>query len=144
MKENLKILKILLDKQALYYRSLSNEEIKALSEIQKELEKKYGKVKTKDYSIKDRIKQFIERIVKHNGENAQLLMVVEETCELNKEILKYVNRGFSNRKELVKELADVLLTSFEVGYIFDVSFSELEEIWEEKIAKVEKEVLKLG
>ena len=144
MKENLKILKILLDKQALYYRSLSNEEIKALSEIQKELEKKYGKVKTKDYSIKDRIKQFIERIVKHNGEKAQLLMVVEETCELNKEILKYVNRGFSNRKELVKELADVLLTSFELSYIFDVSFSELEEIWEEKIAKVEKEVLKLG
>ena len=144
MKENLKILKILLDKQALYYRSLSNEEIKALSEIQKELEKKYGKVKAKNYSIKDRIKQFIERIVKHNGEKAQLLMVVEETCELNKEILKYVNRGFSNRKELVKELADVLLTSFEVSYIFGVSFSELEEIWEEKITKVEKEVLKLG
>ena len=41
------------------------------------------------------------------GEEAQMLMVVEEMSELMKEILKNVNRGKDNVDQIVEETADV-------------------------------------
>ena len=41
------------------------------------------------------------------GEQAQMMMVVEEMSELMKEILKNVNRGKDNLAEIIEETADV-------------------------------------
>lgn len=41
------------------------------------------------------------------GEEAQMLMVVEEMSELMKEILKNVNRGKDNVDQIVEETADL-------------------------------------
>ena len=41
------------------------------------------------------------------GKEAQILMVLEEMSELQKEILKNINRGKDNIKEIAEETADV-------------------------------------
>ena len=41
------------------------------------------------------------------GEEAQMLMVVEEMSELMKEVLKNINRKKNNLAEIIEETADV-------------------------------------
>lgn len=53
------------------------------------------------------INPVLKRALKTWGEQAQMMMVVEEMSELMKEILKNVNRGKDNLAEIVEETADV-------------------------------------
>lgn len=48
-----------------------------------------------------------ERALRTWGEQAQMLMVVEEMSELTKEILKNINRKKDNIAEIIEETADV-------------------------------------
>lgn len=44
------------------------------------------------------------------GVNAQLLMLVEEMAELQKEILKFVNRSKKNEEQIREETVDVFIS----------------------------------
>ena len=54
------------------------------------------------------------------GKNAQLLMVLEEMSELQKEILKHINRGKDNLDEIIDETADVEIMLDQLKYIFGI------------------------
>ncbi len=49
----------------------------------------------------------LKRALETWGEQAQMMMVVEEMSELMKEILKNVNRKKDNLAEIIEETADV-------------------------------------
>lgn len=49
----------------------------------------------------------LKRALETWGEQAQMLMVVEEMSELMKEILKNINRKKNNIAEIIEETADV-------------------------------------
>ena len=70
------------------------------------------------------------------GFNKQSLMAVEEMSELQKEILKNVNRGENNRDHLKEELVDVLIMLRQLVLIHDFSNEELNEIAELKTKRL--------
>ncbi len=49
----------------------------------------------------------LKRALETWGEEAQMLMVVEEMSELMKEVLKNINRKKNNIDEIIEETADV-------------------------------------
>ena len=54
------------------------------------------------------------------GKHAQLLMVLEEMSELQKEILKHINRGKDNLDEIIDDTADVEIMLDQLKYIFGI------------------------
>lgn len=54
------------------------------------------------------------------GKNAQILMVLEEMSELQKEILKNINRGKDNIKEIAEETADVFIMLEQLVHIYGI------------------------
>ncbi len=55
------------------------------------------------------------------GKHAQLLMVLEEMSELQKEILKHINRGKDNLDAIIDETADVEIMLAQLKYIFGIT-----------------------
>lgn len=71
------------------------------------------------------------------GEEAQMLMVVEEMSELMKEILKNINRKKNNIAEIIEETADVeiMLEQLKANYSIE---AEVAAYKAEKIKKIEQ------
>ncbi len=68
------------------------------------------------------------------GKHAQLLMVLEEMSELQKEILKNINRNKDNVDAIIDETADVEIMLEQLKHIYDIA-----EAVEERIpVKLEK------
>lgn len=86
--------------------------------------------------MKEKVKNFVIKMIEKNGKNKQVLVAVEEMQELSKELLKNVNRDVKNRKEILEELADVLLMSMQLITIYNIDGEEIERVWEEKIKRV--------
>lgn len=79
-------------------------------------------------------KKLLKKAIDVWGKHAQLLTLLEEMSELQKEILKNINRGKENLNELIDEAADVEIMLEQLKYIFDI-----EQAVEEKIpVKLEK------
>lgn len=79
-------------------------------------------------------KKLLKKAIDVWGKHAQLLTLLEEMSELQKEILKNINRGKENLNELIDEAADVEIMLEQLKYIFDV-----EQAVEERIpVKLEK------
>lgn len=76
----------------------------------------------------------LKRALKTWGEEAQMLMVVEEMSELMKEILKNINRKKDNIAQIVEETADV-----------EIMLEQLKENYniEDKVAAYKVEKIKL-
>lgn len=76
----------------------------------------------------------LKRALKTWGEEAQMLMVVEEMSELMKEILKNINRKKDNIAQIVEEPADV-----------EIMLEQLKENYniEDKVAAYKAEKIKL-
>ena len=70
--------------------------------------------------MKKEHEEILKKAIKTFGKNAQLLMVLEEMSELQKEILKHVNRGKDNIDEIIDETADVEIMLEQLKYIFDI------------------------
>ena len=66
------------------------------------------------------------------GSDKQALIAVEELSELQKEILKNVNRQQKNREHLKEELVDVLIMLRQLVLIYGFTLSELQEIADKK------------
>ncbi|MBE6455684.1 MAG: hypothetical protein IJO11_07420 [Alphaproteobacteria bacterium] len=54
------------------------------------------------------------------GNHAQLLMVLEEMSELQKEILKNINRRKDNVDAIIDEVADVEIMLEQLKYIYQI------------------------
>ena len=64
-------------------------------------------------------------------------MVLEEMAELQKEILKNINRGKNNIPELVDEVADVEIMLTQLKMIYGIE-KAVETHLPEKLEKIEK------
>lgn len=71
------------------------------------------------------------------GAKAQTLMVLEEMAELQKEILKNVNRDKDNIAEIIDETADVEIMLEQLKYIYQIEKQVAERI-PVKLEKVSK------
>lgn len=70
------------------------------------------------------------------GEQAQMMMVVEEMSELMKEILKNVNRGKDNLAEIIEETADVEIMLEQLKENYQIA-DKVEAYKSEKIKLIE-------
>jgi NTP pyrophosphatase (non-canonical NTP hydrolase) len=84
------------------------------------------------------LKDFCIFMIEIHGSNKQLLIAVEELGELQKELLKKVNRGASNRQQIVEEFADVQIMLTQIKIIFGITDNELETAISNKIEKIER------
>ncbi len=71
------------------------------------------------------------------GPRAQTLMVLEEMAELQKEILKNINRDKDNVFELIDEIADVEIMLEQLKYIYKIE-QEVADRIPVKLEKVAK------
>lgn len=71
------------------------------------------------------------------GEQAQMMMVVEEMSELMKEILKNVNRGKDNLAEIIEETADVEIMLEQLKENYQIA-DKVEAYKREKIKLIER------
>ena len=71
------------------------------------------------------------------GEQAQMMMVVEEMSELKKEILKNVNRGKDNLAEIIEETADVEIMLEQLKENYQIA-DKVEAYKSEKIKLIER------
>lgn len=70
------------------------------------------------------------------GFKTQELVAVEEMSELQKEILKNINRGECNRDQIKEELVDVLIMLRQLILIYDFMPKELDEIANKKMERL--------
>lgn len=78
----------------------------------------------------------LEKAVRVWGKTPQLLMVLEEMSELQKEILKNLNRGKNNLAELIEETVDVEVTLAQLKIIYGIE-DKVAAGFSEKIKVVE-------
>ena len=71
------------------------------------------------------------------GEQAQMMMVVEEMSELMKEILKNVNRGKDNLAEIIERHADVEIMLEQLKENYQIA-DKVEAYKSEKIKLIER------
>lgn len=69
------------------------------------------------------------------GEHAQMLMVVEEMAELQKEILKNINRKSDNIEDIIGEVADVYIMLEQLKMNYNIE-DKVEKQIEHKLTKV--------
>lgn len=62
----------------------------------------------------------LERAIIKWGNHSQLLMVLEEMSELQKEILKNINRQKDNIDAIIDEVADVEIMLEQLKYIYQI------------------------
>lgn len=70
------------------------------------------------------------------GFDKQALVAVEELSELQKEILKSINRRKKNRDQVKEELVDVLIMLRQLVLIYDFMPEELNEIANQKMKRL--------
>ena len=80
-------------------------------------------------------KELCQKAIDAWGTDAQLLMVLEEMSELQKEILKNINRGKDNLPEIIDEIADVEIMLEQAKYIYNIE-KEVADMIPEKLKKV--------
>lgn len=79
----------------------------------------------------------MEKVIDAWGAKAQTLVVLEEMAELQKEILKNINRDKDNIAEIIDEVADVEIMLEQLKYIYQIENQVAERI-PVKLEKVAK------
>ena len=69
------------------------------------------------------------------GKKAQMMMALEEMSELQKEILKNINREKDNLKELAEETADVFIMLEQLVHIYGIE-EDVKKQAEYKVGRV--------
>lgn len=80
--------------------------------------------------------ELLSKAIQQFGFDKQELVAVEEMAELQKEILKSVNRGQNNRDHLKEELVDVLIMLRQLVLIYDFMPEDLNKIAAGKMEKL--------
>ena len=84
--------------------------------------------------------EILEKAIQTWGKQAQVLMVLEEMAELQKEILKNINREKNNISELVDEVTDVEIMLTQLKMIYGIE-NAVETHLPEKLEKIEKRLI---
>lgn len=79
----------------------------------------------------------MKKVIDVWGAKAQTLVVLEEMAELQKEILKNINRDKDNIAEIIDEVADVEIMLEQLKYIYQIENQVAERI-PVKLGKVAK------
>ena len=81
--------------------------------------------------------ELYKRALKDWGKEPQMMQVIEEMAELNKEILKNINRKKNNIAELIEETADVeiMLGQLKCCYNIEKNVAEYKAGKMQKIAE---------
>lgn len=78
----------------------------------------------------------IIKAIQQFGANKQSLVAIEEMSELQKEILKNINRGENNRDQIKEELVDVLIMLKQLALIYGFQQWELDRVASEKLERL--------
>ena len=70
------------------------------------------------------------------GMKAQVMMLFEETAELQKEVCKHFNRGEQNVENVEEEVADVEIMIAQLKTMLDISKERVEAIKERKLQRL--------
>lgn len=62
----------------------------------------------------------MDKAIQKWGKTAQILVLLEEMSELQKELLKNINRGKENLDAVIDEIADVEIMLEQVKYIYHI------------------------
>ena len=76
----------------------------------------------------------LQKIIKHYGEDAQLIQVIEEMSELTKEITKYY-KGADTTEQIKEEMADVLLMFEQLFIMTGISHADVMQIMYQKLQR---------
>lgn len=79
--------------------------------------------------------QMIRRIVRHYGNDDQLVQAMEEASELITAISHYRRRRRGSRRELLEEMADMQIMLRQLQIITGADSEELEEIEYQKLCR---------
>lgn len=79
----------------------------------------------------------IEKAIATYGADAQLNVAIEEFAELTKEICKH-KRYADNRANIIEEMADCYIMLDQLTIIFGIKASEIIEMTDKKLARLEK------
>lgn len=82
-------------------------------------------------------RNILKRAIAFFGERSQHNMVIEETLELGKEIMKW-KRGANNRDALVEETADVIIMIEQLKIMHNITDEELEKVMEFKLNRLDE------
>lgn len=83
------------------------------------------------------INPILKRALQTWGEQAQMMMVVEEMSELMKEILKNINRNKDNIAEIIEETADVEIMLEQLKENYGIA-EKVKNYKADKIKKIEQ------
>ena len=70
------------------------------------------------------------------GSEKQILVAVEELAELQKELLKNINRGKNNRDRVIDEIADVMIMVEQLYIIYGIKHHEIDDHVETKLERL--------
>ena len=89
--------------------------------------------------------QFNEKVmkdaIKKYGKTSQLMMLFEETSELQKEVCK-AERGFNNQENIAEEMADVYIMLEQIKMIYKISNNDVRYWIDEKTRRLERRLEK--
>ena len=78
----------------------------------------------------------LSRAISQFGKEKQVLVAVEELSELQKEILKNVNRGKDNLDHIKEELVDVIIMIKQLVLIYGFTDEDLNEVMNFKLKRL--------
>ena len=78
----------------------------------------------------------LKRVIKTFGEEAQMIVALEELSELQKEITKHL-RGKGDPRSIAEEIADVEIMLEQLKLIFPYITDDIEEWKQAKIERIE-------
>ena len=81
------------------------------------------------------MKKEIKQIVQKYSKTQQVIQTIEEMSELTKELIKNINRGKDNRKEIVSEMADVYIMLEQMMIYYDINLLELTDEMDMKLKR---------
>ena len=88
--------------------------------------------------LSDRYIKIIINIINQYGETSQVLQSIEEMSELTKELLKNINRNENNEKEIIQEIADVIIMITQLVMIYKIDVEKIYGAIEYKLERQEK------
>ena len=88
--------------------------------------------------LSDRYIKIIINIINQYGETSQVLQSIEEMSELTKELLKNINRNENNEKEIIQEIADVIVMLTQLVMIYKIDVDKIYGAIEYKLERQEK------
>ena len=88
--------------------------------------------------LSERYIKIIIDIINKYGKTSQVLQSIEEMSELIKELLKNINRNENNEKEIIQEIADVIVMITQLVMIYKIDVEKIYGAIEYKLERQEK------